>query len=150
MVECLSLIIMAQLFLLFTLIPIANVANSRWRPISELRSPTWLVRTSCLSEIRGGQKSCWGIVLDVDDARFKRRILPRQLKIYEAKHGTSLLRLMTWHVSSDGKQLIIRFKPGAGDFGSGNRAEITLYKTAFIAPPKHFPVYAVFVQNTDL
>ena len=149
MVECLSLIIMAQLFLLFTLIPIANVAQPV-APISELRSATWLVRTSCLSEIREGQKSCWGIVIDVDDARFKPRILPRQLKIYEAKHGTSLLRLTTWHVSSDGKQLIIRFKPGTGDFGSGNRAEITLYKTAFIAPPKHFPVYAVFVQNTDL
>lgn len=138
--------------LLFTLILLANisVSKSRLRPISELRSPTWLVRTSCLTEIRRGKKSCWGIVIDLADTRFQTRISPQQLKIDEAKHGTSLITQMTWHVSKDGKQLIMKFKPGTGDFGSGNRAEITLYKTAFIVPPKHFPDYAVFVQNTDL
>ena len=143
---------MQQLIMLFALILFAStsVSKSQLRPISDLRSPTWLVKTSCLTEIHVGKKSCRGIVIDFDDARFKTRISPQQLKIYEAKHGTSLLKLMTWRVSSDGKQLIIKFKPGTGDFGSGNRAEITLYKTAFITSPKHFPDYAVFVQNTDL
>jgi len=89
-------------------------------------------------------------VIDFEDAHFKTTITAQQLKIYEAKHGTSLLKLMTWRVSRDGKRLIIKFKPGTGDFGSGNRAEITLYKTAFTAPPKDFPDYAVLVQNTDL
>jgi hypothetical protein len=140
---------MPQLISLLGLVLFANLSLAQNRPISELRSPTWLVRTSCLTEIRQGKQSCWGIVIDFDDARFKTKISSEQLKIYEAKHGTSLLRLMTWHVSRDGKQLIIKFKPGMGDFGTGNRAEVTLYKTAFITPPKQFPNYAVFVQNTD-
>ena len=138
---------MQQLVLLFTLI---LLPQSQLRPISELRNPTWHVRTSCLTEIRAGKKSCRGVVIDFDDARFKSKITPQQLRIYEAKHGTSLLKLMTWRVSNEGKRLTIKFKPGAGDFGSGNRAEITLYKSTFIVPPKNLQDYVVFVQNTDL
>ena len=143
---------MQQVILAFTLMVLASfsVAKSEKRPISELRNPTWLVRTSCLTEIRGGKKSCWGIVIEFDDAQFKPRISSRQLKIFEAKHGSSLLRLMTWQVSAGGRRLTIKFRPGTGDFGTGNRAEITLYKTAFIVPPKDFPDYSVFVQETDL
>ena len=117
---------------------------------SQLGPPSYQVRTSCLTEIRGGKKSCWGITLDFDDAQFKKRISPQQLKIFEAKHGTNLTNLMTWRVSRDGKRLTIKFKPGAGDFGTGNRAEITVHKTAFIVPPKDFSDYAVFVVETDL
>jgi hypothetical protein len=116
----------------------------------ELGPPKWQVRTSCLTEVRDGKKSCWGIVMDFEDAQIKKRISPQQLKIIEAKHGTNLLNLMTWRVSRDGKRLTIRFKPGGGDFGTGNRAEITLYKTAFMVPPKDFPDYAIFVLRTDL
>jgi hypothetical protein len=116
----------------------------------QLSPPKWQVRTSSLTEIRGGKKSCWGIVIDFDDAQFKKRISPQQLKIFEAKHGTNLLNLMMWRVSPDGKRLTIKFKPGTGDFGTGNRAEINLYKTAFMVPPKDFPHYAIFVWDTDL
>jgi len=115
----------------------------------QLGSPTWQVRTSCLTEIRGGKKSCWGIVIDFDDAQFKKRISPHQIKIFEAKHGTNLLNLMTWRVSREGRRLTIKFKPGSGDFGTGNRAEITLYRTTFVVPPKNFPHYAIFVWGTD-
>ena len=115
----------------------------------QLGPPKYQVRTSCLTEIRGGKKSCWGIVIDFEDAQFKKRISPEQLKVFEAKHGTNLLNLMTWRVSRDGRRLTIKFKPGTGDFGTGNRAEITLYKTAFNVPPKDFPDYAIFVWGTD-
>ena len=57
---------------------------------------------------------------------------------------------MTWQVSRDGKQLTIKFRPGAGDFGAGNEAEVTLYKTAFAVPPKDYPEYAIFSRKTDL
>ena len=142
---------MQRVILIIALMVLANisVAKSQLRPITELRNPTWRVRTSCLTEIRSGKKSCWGIVIEFDDAKFKARISPQQLKIYEAKHGTSLLKLMTWHVSADRKRLTIKFKAGNGDFGSGNRAEVTLYKGAFIVSPKDFPEYVIFVQETD-
>ena len=116
----------------------------------QLGPPKYQFRTSCLIEIRDGKKSCQGIVIDFDDAYLKKRISQQQLRIYEAKHGTNLIKLMTWHVSNAGKRLIIKFKDGTGDFGTGNRAEITLYKKSFIVPPKNFPYYAVFVQGTDL
>jgi hypothetical protein len=100
--------------------------------------------------IRAGKQSCWGIVIKFDGAVFKTRVLPSQLQVFEAKHGANLLNLMTWHTSRDRKQLTIKFKPGTGDFGSGNKAEITLYKTAFTLPPKDFPEYMVIVQRTDI
>ena len=108
------------------------------------------VRTSCLTEIRSGKKSCWGIVIDFDDGQFKKRLAPDQLKVFEAKHGHNLTSLMTWRISHDRKRLTIKFKPGAGDFGTGNKAEITLYRTAFTIPPKNFSDYAILVQNTDI
>lgn len=143
---------MRQTILIVTVIVLANssVGRSQLRPITELRNPTLQVQTSCLTEIRHGKKSCWGIVIEFEDARFNTRISPQQLKIHEAKHGSSLLKLMTWWVSGNGRRLTIRFKPGTGDFGSGNRAEITLYKAALVEPPKDFPDYVIFVQKTDL
>ena len=143
---------MQQTILIVVLIVLANfsIAKSQLRPTNELRNPTWQVQTSCLTEIRSGKKSCWGIVIEFEDARFKTKICPQQLKIYEAKHGSSLQKLMTWRVSDNGRRLTIKFKPGTGDFGSGNSAEVTLYKTAFIEPPKAFPDYVIFVQKTDL
>lgn len=142
---------MQRTILIVTLIVLANssVAKSQ-RPITELRNPTRQVQTSCLTEIRSGKRSCWGIVIEFKDARFKSKISSQQLKIYEAKHGSSLQKLMSWSVSNDGRRLTIVFKPGTGDFGSGNKAEITLYRTAFVEPPKDFPAHAIFVQKTDL
>jgi hypothetical protein len=121
-----------------------SVASAQPRPV---KHP---VTTSCLTEIRGGRKSCWGIVIKFDDAQFKKRVRPNQLKIFEAKHGANLIDLMTWRTSRDRKQLTIKFRPGTGDFGTGNQVEITLYRAVFDSPPKDFPDYLVIVQRTDL
>ena len=106
--------------------------------------------TSCVTESRGGKKSCWGIIVKSADARFKKRVQQSQLKIFESKHGANLINLMTWRTSRDRKQLTIKFKRGTGDFGTGNQAEITLYKRAFSLPPNDFPEYLVIVQQTDI
>ena len=106
--------------------------------------------TSCVTESRGGKKSCWGVIVKFYDARFNRRVQRSQLKIFESKHGANLINLMTWRTSRDRKQLTIKFKRGTGDFGTGNQAEITLYKTAFSLRPKDFPEYLVILQRTDI
>ena len=108
------------------------------------------VSTACLTEIREGKKSCWGVVITFDNARFRKRISPQQLKVSEAKHGYNLIDLMKWRVSQGGRRLTIKFKPGTGDFGTGNQAEVTLFKTAFAQPPKDFPDHLVLVQRTDM
>lgn len=106
--------------------------------------------TRCLIETRSGKKSCWGIVINFEEAKFKKRIAPEHLKVLEAKHGHNLTSLMTWHISHDRKRLTIKFKFGAGDFGTGNNAEITLYKAAFAVPPKSLSDSVIFVQKTDI
>src|SRR5439155_24099824 len=63
------------------------------------------VSTSCLTEIRHGKKSCWGIVINFAEARLRKTIPPNELKVYEAKHGSNMIDLMTWSVSRVRKQL---------------------------------------------
>ena len=134
----------AILILLLSIFMSGGVGGTQLGPIKHH------LTTSCLTEVRDGRKSCWGIVIRFEDARFKRHVRPNELKLFEAKHGANLLELMTWHTSSDRKQLTIKFKTGTGDFGTGNPAEITLFKTAFASPPKDFPKYMVIVQRTDI
>ena len=142
------LFLSAALFLAGCISSDASGPSDQWATW-QYTPPEYQSHTSCLIEIRDGKKSCWGIVIDFDDAHLRKTISPQQLRISEAKHGTNLIKLMTWDVSHDGKRLTIKFKPGTGDFGAGNRAKITLYKTSFIVPPKNFPNHAVFVQGTD-
>jgi hypothetical protein len=129
------------------LLTILVSASAAWAQPGPLK---YQLATSCVTEIRGGKKSCWGVIVKFDDALFNKRVRRNQLKIFESKHGANLLNLMTWRTSRDGKQLTIKFKPGMGDFGTGNPAEITLYKSAFSLPPKDFPDYLVIVQPTDI
>jgi hypothetical protein len=115
----------------------------------QFRSSRHPVRTSCLTQIRDGKKSCWGIVIRLEGGLFKKTIRRDELRVVEAKHGANIIDLMNWHTSHGGKQLTIEFKPGRGDFGTGNRVAITLYKTAFALPPANSPNYMTIVQNTD-
>ena len=82
-------------------------------------------------ENRDGQTSCWGLAVQLDRRTFKKTISRKQVDVSEAKHGRSLTDMMTWHVSPDGKQLIIKFKPGMGDFGTGNWVTVQIDCSAF-------------------
>jgi len=83
-----------------------------------------------LIENRGGRVSCWGVVIRLGDLRFQRVIRPDQIVIREAKHGHDLRDIMSWRVGQGGKRLAIKFKLGRGDFGSGNRVEVLIDRSA--------------------
>jgi hypothetical protein len=83
-------------------------------------------------ETRRGLKSVWGIDIQLDRLTFKREIKPENIKIFEAKYGRDLKRIMTWVVSRDGKRLRIRFKPGMGDFGTGNGVTVHISSAALL------------------
>jgi hypothetical protein len=85
-----------------------------------------------LVENRGGRVSCWGVVIQLGNSRFRQTIIPDQIVIREAKHDHDLRDIMTWHVEQNGKRLVIKFKPGMGDFGSGNRVEVQIDRSAFV------------------
>ena len=74
---------------------------------------------------------CRGVVIRLRKTRLKKEITPSQIKITEAKHGHDLREIMDWRVNRDGKQIVIRFKPGKGGFGSGNSVEIEIDRSAF-------------------
>jgi hypothetical protein len=81
---------------------------------------------------RGGRVSCWGVVIQLGNLRFRQTIHPDQIVIHEAKHDHDLRDIMNWHVEQNGKRLVIKFKPGMGDFGSGNRVEVQIDRSAFV------------------
>ena len=74
---------------------------------------------------------CRGVVIRLRKSRLKKEITAAQIKITEAKHGHDLREIMDWRVNRDGKQIVIRFKPGKGGFGSGNSVEIEIDRSAF-------------------
>lgn len=99
------------------------------RPRSS-RAPQEPAGISRLVERRGGRVSCRGVVIRPGNSRFRRVIRPEQIVIREAKGGRDLRGIMTWRVGRNGRRLVIQFKPGMGDFGSGNGVEVRLARSA--------------------
>ena len=110
-------------------------ATTMWLPVSALpqtnRVPRNFVGISQLVENREGRISCWGVIIQPGNLRFREMISPNQIMIRDAKHGRDLREMMTWGVDRNGKRLIIKFKPGMGDFGSGNAVEVQIEGSAF-------------------
>jgi hypothetical protein len=52
--------------------------------------------------------------------------------IREGKHGHDLKGIMNWSVDRIGRKLVIKFKPGMGDFGTGNTVEVQIDRSAFL------------------
>ena len=81
-------------------------------------------------EIRDGRKSVWGIDVRLGRLSFQDEVRRDQIKVIDGKHGRDVADIMAWHVSADRKLLRIMFKPGCGDFGSGNGATVHVDATA--------------------
>lgn len=137
---------LARLLLLclgLALAPAPAISQRRRVP----QSPAGISR---LVENRGGRVSCRGVVIRLGNTRFRGVVRPEQIVIREGKHGRDLRGLMEWRVGQGGRRLVIRFKPGSGDFGSGNRVEVEVDRSAFaggIAPPNERFAWSI---STDL
>jgi hypothetical protein len=88
---------------------------------------------SQLIEERNGRVSCSGVVIQLARLTFPETIPPSAIEITEAKHNRSLNNLMQWEVDATRKRLTIRFRPGMGDFGTGNRIEVRIKRDALNA-----------------
>ena len=84
-------------------------------------------------ETRSGKLSVWGVDVRLDHLRFRPEVRRDQIAILDGKRSLDLRRLMRWTVTPDGKCLQIRFKPGMGDFGTGNGVTIHVQKSAIIS-----------------
>ena len=121
---------MAKLIsLLLCLVAAFAPASGKSRPSHVPPTPAGIAQ---LVENRGGRVSCWGVVIRLGKSRFADVISPEQIVIREAKHGHDLRGVMSWRVEQSGKRLVIKFKPGMGDFGSGNSVEVLVDRSAFL------------------
>jgi hypothetical protein len=84
-------------------------------------------------ETRHGKTSCWGVIIALDRLTFKQKIDNDEISIIEAKHSRDLKDIMTWNVDKTRKKLVITFKKGTGDFGSGNIVTVAIQSSAFVS-----------------
>jgi hypothetical protein len=87
---------------------------------------------SQLARARSGRTSCWGIVIRLRDLRFAEIVQPEQIEVTEAKHHGDLRTIMQWRVEQGGRRLVVEFKPGCGDFGSGNQVTVRVARSAIL------------------
>lgn len=89
-----------------------------------------------LTETMHGRKTCRGVVIELKHSTFYETIARHEISVVEGKHRRELKGMMTWRVSRSGKILTIRFKPGRGDFGSGNSVTVTIKSSALTGFPQ--------------
>ncbi len=117
------------------------------RPSRVSHSPAGIYQ---LIENRGGRVSCWGVVIRLGNSRFRDDIRPDQIVLREAKHGHDLRGVMSWRVRQNGRRLVIKFKPGMGDFGSGNSVEVLIDRSALIGVVESRNDQLQWSINTDV
>ena len=122
-------------------------APSLSRPSRAPHSPAGIYQ---LIENRGGRVSCWGVVIRLAGSRFREVIRPEQIMIREAKHGHDLRGIMSWRVGQNGKRLVIKFESGMGDFGSGNRVEVLVDRSALFGAAESRNNRLEWSINTDV
>jgi hypothetical protein len=82
-------------------------------------------------ENRSGRVSVWGVKIKLKDRTFLKTIQKKHIQIIESKGGQIISKLMDWRVVEKQKCLLISFKQGLGDFGTGNGVKVYLSKEAF-------------------
>jgi hypothetical protein len=86
------------------------------------------------------------VIIQLARFRFPATIDQSAIEITEAKHNQLLNSLMEWKVDSTRKRLTIRFRPGMGDFGTGNRIQVRVMPRG-LEPPSTGPL--MWVIGTD-
>lgn len=123
--------------------------TSAARPLKGLLD-YWPAGIFQIIEKRAGRTSCRGVVIQLRGMRFKRSVAADQIRIIEGKYGRDLSALMSLRVTPDGKRLVIRFKPGLGDFGTGNVVQVEIERSAFVAPIQSVNLKFSWSISTDI
>ena len=135
--------VILMIFISLTAASALGIPQSQRMP----RSPAGITQ---VVEDRAGRVSCWGVVIQLGNLRFRETVNPDQLVIREAKHGHDLRGSMTWRVEQGGRRLVIKFKPGMGDFGSGNRVEVQIDRSALVGRIESANNRFVWIIDTDV
>ena len=125
------------LLILIILLPLTILAIPPSSPASIKR----------LIETRAGKRSCWGVIIHLKKSEFNKSIPDSEFSIIEAKHSADLKHIMTWSVDKSRKNLIIKFKKGCGDFGTGNAVEVKIKSSAISGQLKKSIVLSI---STDI
>ena len=81
-------------------------------------------------EIRNEKRSIWGVEITLASCRLKNIDALSLITVIERKHSHDITNMLQMTSSQNLSILIIRFKNGMGDFGSGNTIDITIPENA--------------------
>jgi len=113
---------MKKIVVLLSVVLLAGCATAPARPAG----------ISQFVETRDGRLSVWGFDIQLERLSFQPEIASDHIAIQDGKRGRDLRSIMEWSVSEDRKCLRIRFKPGMGDFGTGNGVTVHLDRSAIL------------------
>lgn len=99
-------------------------------------------------EVRDGVRSVWGVQITPGAYRFKPEITRDQIQVIENKHDRDITDLMTWSIGGYLQWLDIAFKPGLGDFGTGNSVTVRIARSALDGDD--LPDNPLWTISTDL
>ena len=140
---------MKRILILCSFVFLLSICHSIFASPQTNRSPDNPGGIFQLVNERNGRVSCWGVVIQLGNMTFKKNIMRDQIEISEGKHGHDLRDIMTWKVAQTGKRLKIEFKAGMGDFGSGNRVEVRIDRSAFKEPMESGNKRFIWSIDTD-
>ena len=118
------------LLIICILVPFLPLASGQPQPRQESAGIWQLI------EERNGRVSCRGVVIELAHLSFPLALDPSAIEITEGKHNRSLKDLMEWKIDPTRKRLTIQFRPGKGDFGTGNKVEVRI-KREVLEPHSH-------------
>ena len=72
---------------------------------------------------------CVGVKI-TSEIGFEYTALPSSIKIVENKHGKDITGLFDLALNDNGSSIILKLKPGSGDFGTGNSVTVTIDRSA--------------------
>jgi hypothetical protein len=110
--------------------------------------PLRILSASRLIETRKEFRSVWGIRLKL--SRPVANLTKKNLSIMEDKHSRELIGVMNLSVHNDGSEVVLKFKPETGDFGSGISVLVEVKAGTALADGTHTDKAASIRISTDI
>jgi hypothetical protein len=86
-------------------------------------------------EFKNGRPSCVGVKIAFSSLRLRDTLEQDQLEVVDAKYARDIKGIMAWKVLDRGRGLLVKFKSGMGDFGTGNSVTLRIAGAAFDSSP---------------
>jgi hypothetical protein len=126
-----------------------------------------------LIENRDGRIACWGVMIQLRSLTVKERLVPvdeemvdvrtgqirrvarreylspDEIQVQDLRTGRDLAGSLVWSVEPSRKRILIRLKPGMGEFIRGSGIRVKIARSAFENPPLSPEPFLEWTLMTD-